>query len=176
MTKTLTPNRYGFVLLINPQNLPIPDFTVKDMRNQNYGAVCVSKGMDTIVSASKGLRIYRPRELERILEDVNRSFRTETCCAIAVRGVRIQKISCIAVVEFSKHHIKHTGTCRESCGENSRAGDSNLTTTTSQSIYHHQIENFASTEEKNSNDLCTENGKSKFTRCSVAYRVLGTRL
>ena len=92
---------------------------------------------------------------------------------IAVRGVRIQKISCIAVVE---HHIKHTGTCRESCGENSRAGDSNLTTTTSQSIYHHQIENFASTEEKNSNDLCTENGKSKFTRCSVAYRVLGTRL
>ncbi len=84
---------YGFVLLINPQNLPIPDFTVKDMRNQNYGAVCVSKGMDTIVSASKGLRIYRPRELERILEDVNRSFRSETCCAIAVRCVRPREIS-----------------------------------------------------------------------------------
>eukprot|EP00939_MAST-03C_sp_MAST-3C-sp1_P000657 g657.t1 len=65
---------YGFILLLNPHKLPIPNFTMIEMRTQNYGAVCISDSGDTIVSANEGVHLYRPNELTYVLRDVEMSF------------------------------------------------------------------------------------------------------
>eukprot|EP00940_MAST-03C_sp_MAST-3C-sp2_P002253 g2253.t1 len=92
----------GFIVLINPQNLPVPDFTMIEMRTQNYGAVCISENADTIVSANDGVHIFRPNELNAILRDVELSFdgrkAAQTAALVARTAAELSRLEIGALV------------------------------------------------------------------------------